>query len=242
MQITAWSAPGRGQSETNARRGYGVARRRKRKTGHPTAPAEFSPDLPPPSQTELQRTAATLRKRAGRARALAAIDAGLPTPEQMAKHEYRRVRIKEPGIAQGRLALRNTTASAIDRWYARAMITERQYQAASRYRADYEAAGRERSMISQYGGGTGSGSGTPNYAGTLPATLRQMDALTRWRAARDLLQASLAPVFDAIVLHDIAAEEAVTLADGLSRAAYAARFGPIYVQLAASDLADYYRL
>jgi hypothetical protein len=200
--------------------------------------------VPAGPMTDLQRTAKSLRARGERDRKVAVIDAVLPTPEQLARDDYRRVKVKEPGVAQGRLALRNMTGCAIDRWLARKMITERQHEAATRYRADYDAAGRERSIVSQYGGGTGSGTGTPNYAGTLPCTLSQMDALERWRNARDRLQPSLRPVFDAIVLHDVAATDAALHLDSFKSAggAFASRFAPIYVQACAGDLADWYRL
>jgi hypothetical protein len=216
-----------------------MARRGRNRRNTATAP-----EAPTAPQTDVQRAAASIRKRVARHAKLHDLDAGLPTPEQLAHGIYRTVKIKEPGKAEARLVKRNLAGRTIDLWLSRGMITDRQHRAAERYRADYEQAGLERSIISQYDGGTGSGSGTPNYAGTLPGTLCQMDARDRWRRARDKLSRSLVAAFDAIVLHDLAATDAVDAIDSFRSAggAYASRFVPIYVRAGGDDLADWYGL
>lgn len=217
-----------------------MARRRRRGTSSAAAFA-VAEDLPP-TASEVQRAAARLRQRQARERNIAAIEAGLPTPEQQARNRYERVLIKEPGVARGRHALRNVTAAPIDRWLARGAIDERQHRAASRYRQDWEEAGFQRSMIGRYDG-FGGGSGTV-AAAPGGATLRQMDAWRRWREARDKLQSGLVDVFDAIVLFDLAAEEAAEQIDSFRSAggAFAARFASFYVRHCAWALADFYRL
>jgi hypothetical protein len=217
-----------------------MARRRRRGTSGAAAMALVE-ELPA-TASEVQRAAARLRQRQARERKIAAIEAGLPTPEQQKRNVYERVRVKEPGVAQHRIALKNVTAAPIDRWLARGMIDDRQHRAATRYRQDWEQAGFQRSMIGRYdgfGGGRGTVAAAPGGA-----TLRQMDAWRRWREAREQLQASLAEVFDAIVLFELAAEAAAEQIDSFRSAggAYAARFAPIYVKCCAKDLADFYKL
>jgi hypothetical protein len=215
--------------------------RRRRRGSSGTAAVPLA-DALPADASEVQRAAARLRQRQARERKIAAIEAGLPTPEQQVHNRYERVRVKEPGVAQHRFALKNVTAAPIDRWLARGMIDERQHRAATRYRQDWEQAGFQRSLIGRYDG-FGGGSATV-AAAPGGATLHQMDAWRRWRAAREQLQASLVEVFDAIVLFDLAAEEAAGQIDSFRSAggAYAARFAPVYVKFCAGDLADFYRL
>jgi hypothetical protein len=217
-----------------------MARRRRR--GSSGAAAVSLVDELPATASEVQRTAARLRQRQARERKIAAIERGQPTPEQLARNSYERVRIKEPGVAQGRYALKNVTAAPIDRWLARGLIDDRQHRAAVRYREDWERAGFQRSLIGRYDDFGGGGSTTAAAPGG--SNIAQMDAWRRWRDARAQLQASLAEVFDAIVLFELAAEAAAEQIDSFRSAggAYAARFAPIYVKVCAKDLADFYKL
>jgi hypothetical protein len=195
----------------------------------------------PVTASEVQRAAARLRQRQARERKIAAIEAGLPTPEQQKRNVYERVLIKEPGVARGRHALKNVTAAPIDRWFARGLIDERQHRAATRYREDWERAGFQRSIIGRYDGFGGGRSSTGGVPG--PDSAAQIDAWNRWRDARAQLQQGLVEVFDAMVLHDLAAEEIVQRDDDFRSAggAFAARFVSFYVRIAATHLAIYYR-
>jgi hypothetical protein len=215
-----------------------MARRRRRQARTSEAAAPAAP------MTEVQHAAARMRRRAARHGNLADLDAGTPPPEQLAKNLYRTVKIKDPLAPEARLVKRNFTGRTIDLWRARGMISERQYRAAERYRDDWERAGFTRSLVSNYEmTSTGGGAGTHTPA--MPGTLAQMDAWRRFNAARVVLSRSLVAAFDAIVLDDLAATEAVDALGEQFRNAgsgYASRFVPLYVRAGGDDLADYYRL
>jgi hypothetical protein len=194
----------------------------------------------PATASEVQRAAARLRQRQARERKIAAIEAGLPTPEQQARNRYERVLIKEPGVARGRHALKNMTAQAIDRYLARGLIDEIQHAAASRYRMDYDRAGFERPIVGRYDGGGGSSATGPNFTGMLAATLGQLDARERFRAARAVLPGCLAGRFDQMVLHE---DEAAAVGQQAGRTGtMAARFAIEWLRIGCEELAVFYRI
>jgi hypothetical protein len=192
--------------------------------------------------TEVQQVAARIRKRAVRHGKLADLDAGTPPPEQLAKNLYRTVKIKDPLAPEARLVKRNFTGRTIDLWRARGMISERAHSACERYRDDWEKAGFQRSIVSNYDI-TSTGGGAVTHMPAMPGTLAQMDAWRRFNAARAVLSRSLVAAFDAIVLDDLGATDAVdALGERLRNrgAAYASRFVPMYVSAGGADLAEFY--
>lgn len=215
-----------------------MARRGRRRGRASEAAAPAAP------MTEVQQVAARIRKRAAATVATAKFDLGTPPPEQLAKGVYRTVKIKDPDAPEARLIKRNFTGRTIDLWRARGMITERQYRAAERYRDDWDKAGFQRSIVSNYDiTSTGGGAGT--HMPAMPGTLAQMDAWRRFNDARAVLSRSLVPAFDAIVLDDLRVTDAVDALGERFRnagAAYASRFVPEYVRAGGDDLADFYRL
>lgn len=215
-----------------------MARRRRR--GHSGAAALSIVDELPATASEVQRAAARIRQRQARERKIAAIEAGLPTPEQQAHNRYERVLIKEPGVARGRHALKNMTAQAIDRYFSRGMIDERQHSAATRYRTDYDRAGFERPIVGRYDGGGGLSATGPNFTGMLAATLGQLDARERFRAARAALPGCLAGRFDQMVLHE---DEAAAVGMQAGHApTMAARFAIEWLRIGCDELASFYRI
>lgn len=161
-------------------------------------------DQPCGPMTDVQRAAAAVRKRAARGARLAEIDAGMPTPEQLAKNVYRTVATKDPEGPGARLVKRNLTSRNLERWLCARKIDDRQFRAGDKYRSDFEAAGFQQRVTSRYDGGGGGGGATHTPA--MPGTLAQMDAWRRWRAARDQL-GLLANGFDAMAVHDQLATE-----------------------------------
>jgi hypothetical protein len=193
-----------------------------------------------PALPEVLRRARQLRSDELRARKIAAIDAGQPTPEQLRHHVYKTVKVKEPGAAQQRLVKRNMTGVAIDRYLERGMLTDRQHRAATRYRETYERGGWERSITSRYSlVNVGSSTG-PNQSGLLASTVNQLDARMAWGRARDALPQSLVSRFDRIVLHEDDAS-AVGAAYGKTGTT-AARMAIEWVRICCDELVSYYRL
>ena len=188
----------------------------------------------------MQRRARRLRFETGRGKRLAEIEAGQPTPEQLGRNVYQLAQIKEPGKAQARLALRNCSAMAIDRYLHRGWLTEAQHAAARRYRDCYDLCGFERPIVGRYDGGGGSSANGPNMAGLMAATLGQIDARASFRAARAALPQSLAPRFDKMVLHE---DEAAAVGEAHGRTgAMAAKFAIEWLRLGCDELAAFYKI
>ncbi|MGI4876691.1 MAG: DUF6456 domain-containing protein [Janthinobacterium lividum] len=186
--------------------------------------------------TELQRASRRLTKSAGIIRPGARIE---PTPEQLSHGDYPNVRTKDPASAAP-IIIRRNCGTPLDRFKARGSISERQYDAATRYRNDYARSGFERSTISRYDGGGGSGDGTPNMSGMLAANDAQIDARKRLAEARKVLPRSLVQSFEAVVVHE---DDAEAVGQRLGRTgSMAARFAIEYVRICSTELADYYRL
>ena len=174
--------------------------RRKRRSNTARAPAE--PAVP---MTDVQRAAATLRKKMERASESAKLDKGTPTPEQLAKNVYRAQKIKDPDAPEARYVKRNLSTRNLERWYAAGKIDERQFQAGDRYRSDWERSGFGQRVTAKYDI-TSTGGGAGSYMPSMPGTLAQMDAWRAWRAARADL-GTLAEGFDAMAVHDQLANE-----------------------------------
>ncbi len=188
--------------------------------------------------TETQAAAARLRKRAARDEKAAAIDAGVPTPEQLAKGVYRSVRIKDPDAAEARYVKRNLSTRNLERWYAAGKIDERQFNAGERYRSDWERSGFGQRLTAKYDIiSTGGGDGT--HMPAMPGTLRQMDAWRTWCAARADL-GTLAAGFDGMAVHDQLAQE---LDPSLDRVGiFTIKTSMIAVKICLERLVVFYRL
>lgn len=124
-----------------------------------------------------------------------------PTPEQMRHNRYGLVQVKDPDSPAPIIVRRNLTTRNLERWLHRQAIDDRLFMAGDRYRSEYERAGFNRRIIGRYGAG-GMAPSSPNYGGTLPGSLQQLDARERWRKARLELPARLVPGFERLLLHD----------------------------------------
>ncbi len=217
-----------------------MAQRRAKKRWRPAKaqPAQVAPaanDDTPYAGTQLAALSRRLRARA------AANDAARvgPTPEQLARGTIAPVKTKDPDQASS-ITLPRNAAAPVDRWRARKLLTERQFDACDRYRSDYARGGYERSVISRYDGGCGSGDGTPNMSGLLAATAAQLDARQRLAEARVMLPARMRGYFDAIVLQEAAADG---VGGELGRTGNTrATLGLFVVELCGDILGDWYRL
>lgn len=209
-----------------------MAQKRRRNSNNVAAPEE--PSAP---QSELQRAAARLRRKADRDAKLVTLDAGLPTPEQFARNRYETTKIKDPDAPEARWVKRNLSSRNLERWYASKKIDERQFTAGERYRGDYERTGFEQRVTSRYEGGGGGGDGT--YTPAMPGTVTQMDAWRAWRAAREQLD-NLAQGFDAMTIHDQIAIEIDPAEDRVG--IFTQRTSMMAVQICLDRLVSFYRL
>lgn len=203
--------------------------RRRRRSNTATAPAE--PSIP---QTEVQRAAAAMRKRAVRDAKAADLDAGIPPPEQLAKGVFRSTRIKDPEKPEARYVRRNLSTRNLERWFAAGKIDERQFDAGDRYRSDWERSGFGPRLVAQYdivstGGGPGSFSGP----------LINEDAWRAWQAARADL-GTLAGGFDAMAVHDQLAQEIDPREDRIG--IFTLRTSILAVRICLDRLVAFYRL
>lgn len=208
-----------------------MARRRRSK-------AAAAPAQPSAPQTEVQRTANAIRKRAAREAKLADLDAGIPPPEQLAKGVFRSEKIKDPDKPEARYVRRNLSTRNLERWYAAGKIDERQYQAGDRYRSDWERSGFQQRVTAKYdivstGGGDGS------YMPSMPGSLTQMDAWRAFNAAQADL-GTLAPGFDAMAVHDELAQEIDPRQDRTGL--FTRRTGMAIVLVCLDRLVAFYRL
>ena len=223
-----------------------MAKRRGRRKSHTASaplidipaplPDAKSPQAARDRHRTVSRLAARLTEAAVRSEKVAKVMPVEPTPEQLANQRYGPRLIHEPGTARQRI-MRFARQSALDRYRARELISDRQHDAAERYREDWTQGGYDQAIIARYDGGGGTSAGT---APGPPFTDTQLDARTRWRAARAVLPQRLAPLFDLLVLDDADAA-AVGARDGRA-GAQAARFAIEYVRICADELADWYRL
>jgi hypothetical protein len=209
-----------------------MARRRKRSN------SASAPAAPTPPQTEIQRAAAAIRKRAVRQAKLADLDAGIPPPEQLAKGRFETVKIKDPEAPAPRWVRRNLSTRNLERWYAAGKIDERQYQAGDRYRTDWERSGFEQRVTARYGI-TSTGGGDGSYMPAMPGTIVQMDAWRAFQAAQADL-GSLAPGFDAMAVHDQLAQEIDPREDRIG--IFTVRTSMLAVRICLDRLAAFYRL
>jgi hypothetical protein len=216
-----------------------LARGRAKKRWRPAKAA--TAQIPAPvandngTTTELQRKSLRLAREAGADR-VARIE---PTPEQLRRGTYALKKTKDPDTATS-IEVRRNAAAPIDRWRARGLLTPRRFDACDRYRSDYARGGYERSVISRYDGGGGSGDGTPNMSGLMAATLAQLDARDRLREARSAVPRRFAGYFDAIVLHgaEAGAIGGELGASGPRRTGLAI----FVVEICADILGDFYRM
>lgn len=210
-----------------------MARKRRRNATQTAPPGGLSAGV---ALTELERRQRRINLIAQRAAANA--NAGEPTPEQLRRNSYASVRTHDPVTGFPIIVKRNATAAPIDRFLARGMLTELQHSAAARYAGDYARCGFERSIVSNYAGGGGSGSGSPNYTGLLAANNAQIDARNRFRDAKAQLPIRLIPAFDAVVIYE---EAPAVVGEREGRTGtMAARMVAEYLRICADILSDFY--
>jgi hypothetical protein len=146
----------------------------------------------------------------------AATDRVDPTPEQLKRNRYETARVKDPNSPAPIMVRRNLTTRNLERWLQRGAIDARQFAAGDLYRTDYERAGFNQQLIGRYGE-RGMTPSAPSQAGGLPATLAQLEARERYRAARAQLPADLVAGFERLMIHDEMWQDASTTGGGAAR-------------------------
>jgi len=163
-----------------------------------------------------------------------------PTAEQLRHHSYGLRQVDDPDSPAPIIVRRNLTTRNLERWLHRQVIDDRLFMAGDRYRSDYERAGFNQRTIGRYGE-RGMAPTSPNYAGTLPGSLSQLDARERWRKARLELPAGLVPGFERLLLHDDVIADLANLEAG-HRHGFGRDAAMATVKLCLTMLATYYRI
>ena len=117
------------------------------------------------------------RKRGARSQAAEVLG---PTPERMAKGSFRLVDVELESHQDRRAKVhRDFSATPIDEWLARGIITEQQHKACEYYAELYQAAGLLQRVTASYEGRTGGGSGMFGPGNTL-AQCEAISELRKW--------------------------------------------------------------
>jgi hypothetical protein len=190
--------------------------------------------------TDVQRRAATIRRRESADGVAALASLGEPNAFARQHAKYETSKVKDPKAPAARLVKRNITRLSIDRYHSLGWLSDRQHRAATRYLETYERSGFERSTTSRYDGGTGGNANGPNQTGILAATHAQIDARAAFRLARAALPSSLASRFDLMVLHGDAAQDIGS--DGVRTDRVAAQLAIEWIRIGCDELANFYRL
>ncbi len=204
----------------------------RRKHREPAAPVIVTLANLAPIARRAERLRSQARRRA------AAEEAIPPTPQQLGRNIYETVQVKDPDACAARFVKRNTTGRNLERWRARDLIGDREFDAGERYRTTFEMSGWLPRVTARYGVFTGGGEPTPPG----PSTHQQMDAWNAWRTARAEIAWPLREGFDLLVLHDMGMSDVANDSASDPAGIFGPRSGLPAVAVALLQLATFYRL